>query len=77
MEEFKAPHHHVEYVGDTNQAVNKGDKYFVCVTKMSDGRYQIFKSLLHYKDEFTGHKCYQKKEIPNYFKFLENANQTN
>lgn len=37
MENFNAPHHHVEYVGETNEAFNKGDKYSVCVTKMSDG----------------------------------------
>jgi len=72
IENFDAPYHKATYVGETNSSWTNGVEYTIHVTKMSDGRYQCFKSLHHYK-ELPGHKVYNNlEEINKLFTYATN-----
>lgn len=54
MEQFAAPYHKAVYVGESTPDYTNGKEYEIHITKMSDGRFQVFKSLAHWQ-ETSGH----------------------
>jgi len=58
---FEAPYHTATYLGESNEVWTKGNEYTIHIQKMKDGRYQLFKSLHHFREE-PGHKVYKDLE---------------
>jgi len=72
IELFDAPFYAATYLGASNEVWTNGSEYNIHIQKMKCGRYQLFKSLYHYK-ELPGHKVYPTlSEI--YTKFKINGN---
>jgi hypothetical protein len=59
---FDAPFHKATYVGETTEAFTNGGEYYIHIQKMLDNRYQVFKSLHHFREPHTGHKVYNSIE---------------
>lgn len=56
-----APYHSVTYQGPSDEAYQQGKQYFIHITKMSDGRRSVFKTLNHFKED-PGYRVYNSIE---------------
>lgn len=72
---FDAPYRKATWLGEPTEAFKPGKDYFIHIQKMLDGRYQVFKTLHHYREPHTGHKVYNDLEsINKQFKIHDNEN---
>lgn len=69
---YDAPYHKATWLGETTEAFENGKDYLIHIQKMQDGRYQVFKTLHHYREPHTGHKVYSSlNEVKTKFKIHE------